>query len=161
MKNVLVLFLLVFGSGCGFGVGSEVVESSNDVVEVDESVDEDGVEEGDGGSEKTSGSEVCDSEDCFYSAFSDCAPATFSADAGFAAVSYEILGFKASGKCEVSMIYTSNPNPDWVDQMIICSIDSGANFQDAFGDAMTEVVNSPNSAHPSCVGPLVTVMRNL
>src|SRR3989339_1070529 len=68
---------------------------------------------------------------CFDNKFTNCQPATMTANTGdWAAVSYEITGSATNG-CAVTMIYTINPNPTWVNQPMYCIVDNSQDFETA------------------------------
>ena len=100
---------------------------------------------------------TCEDVTCIYTKFEACEASTFSADAGFVAISYEIFGPKDAG-CEMSLVYTKNPNPDWVDQPMTCIFDNTQDFQTAVGEQLTATSNSETN---TCSGPLVEVLNSL
>ena len=105
----------------------------------------------------TGDSVTCEDEACIYTKFEACEASTFSADMGFAAITYEIFGPKDGG-CEMSLVYTKNPNPDWVDQPMTCIFDNTQDFQTAVGE---QLAAAPGSEASTCSGPLVEVLANL
>jgi hypothetical protein len=78
-----------------------------------------------------------------------------SSDLGFAAVSYSILGQTNEG-CEVEMVYTKNPNPAWVDQAIVCTLDTNVDFLTAFQKEFEAAVEGEGN----CTGPLAEILRD-
>lgn len=108
-------------------------------------------------STNTGTSVACEDETCMYTKFETCEAATFSADAGFAAITYEIFGPKDGG-CEMSLVYTKNPNPEWEDKTLLCTFDNTLDFQTAVGEQLTAASNSEGS---TCSGSLLEVLSNL
>jgi predicted AlkP superfamily pyrophosphatase or phosphodiesterase len=106
--------------------------------------------------ETSSNSSSCDEEVCFVENFKTCESATMSADMGFGAVSYEILGATSKG-CEVQMVYTKNPNPAWVDQPIVCTLDMDADFLPAWQKEFEAAVEGEGN----CTGPLTEILKDL
>lgn len=104
----------------------------------------------------TTDSSECNEETCFMDNFKTCESATLSSDLGFAAVTYEILGSKDSG-CEVQMLYTKNPNPEWVNQPMNCVLDNGQDFEVAVKPEFEAAIEGKGS----CTGPLAEVLQGL
>lgn len=100
-------------------------------------------------------SSACNDEACFVENFKTCKTATMSEDGGFAAVAYEILGPSNEG-CEVEMKFTKNPNPAWVNQPIMCTLDMDADFLTAWQKEFEAAIEGKGS----CTGPLVEILQN-
>ena len=101
-------------------------------------------------------SNSCNEEACFMENFKTCEFATMSIDVGFGAVAYSILGETHEG-CEVEMIYTKNPNPAWVDQPIVCTLDPSVDFTTAFQKEFEAAVQGEGN----CTGPLTEILKDL
>lgn len=104
----------------------------------------------------TISSSSCNEEACFSESFKTCESATMSSDLDFAAVSYSILGETNEG-CEVEMVYTKNPNPTWVDQQIVCTLDANVDFLPAWQKEFEAAVQGKGN----CTGPLTEILKNL
>lgn len=87
---------------------------------------------------------------CMESAFDTCSPATLTSDAGFAAVSYEITGSTSHG-CTVTFLYTTNPNPAWVNEPAYCVFDNTLDFI----TSAQQTIGNAFSTGEGCVGPLI------
>jgi hypothetical protein len=94
-------------------------------------------------------------ETCMNNKLLNCEKAKLELDAGFAAVSYEITGSVVGG-CGVTFIYTTNPNPTWVNQPMYCVVDTSANFVDTMQDA----IETTFAGEPGCTGPLVEILHS-
>lgn len=101
-------------------------------------------------------SSSCNEEVCFVENFNTCESATMSSDLDFAAVSYSILGETNEG-CEVEMVYTKNPNPAWVNQPIVCTLDTNVDFLPAWQKEFEAAVQGKGN----CTGPLTEILKNL
>lgn len=98
----------------------------------------------------------CGSKECFSSHFASCtANSTINSDAGFAAFFAKIIG-PATGGCKVTMKYTSNPNPDWVNKEMTCvmnnKIEIEASIQETFSGIMDGSI--------TCEGPLYELLKS-
>ncbi|MBI4034083.1 MAG: hypothetical protein HY378_00860 [Candidatus Brennerbacteria bacterium] len=98
----------------------------------------------------------CVGEDCFEQKFAVCQPATFSADAGFAAVDYKIIG-PAAGGCRMTLKYTVNPNPEWVNKELTCIFNNQIDFQKSVESAFNKVLGGSLV----CEGSLYNIIRSL
>jgi hypothetical protein len=88
----------------------------------------------------------CDGRDCFEEKFAACEPATVTLKLMENIIYYyEIIGPK-DGLCEVKSKFTANPNPEWVDEEMICKYDNTKGFE-------TSVEDMSN-----CEGSLYTLM---
>ncbi len=93
---------------------------------------------------------------CFDEKFAACEPSTMTSDAsGWVAVSYEITG-PADYGCAVTMIYTTNPNPEWQDKPLYCVYDNSKDFE----SAMMEAVEAAMETDGYCSGPLNDVFHS-
>jgi hypothetical protein len=98
----------------------------------------------------------CGSADCFDQHFSNCTPATMTADAGgLGSVSDQING-PASGGCSVTFMYTQNINPAWVNQPLTCTLDNTMTFQTSFDNTFGAVADGQQT---NCTGPLVPILK--
>ena len=105
----------------------------------------------------SSTSDSCDEETCFVENFKTCESATMSSGlASFATVRYEILE-ETNGGCEVEMVYTKNPNPAWVDQPIVCTLDMDADFLTAWQKEFEAAMEGEGN----CTGPLTEILQDL
>lgn len=104
----------------------------------------------------TTDSSKCNEESCFMQNFKTCESAALSSDLGFAAVTYEILGSKDNG-CEVQMLYTKNPNPEWVNKLMSCVLDNNQEFEIAIKPEFEAAIEGKGS----CTGPLAEVLQGL
>jgi len=92
---------------------------------------------------------------CFDEKFAACEPSTMTSDAsGWVAVSYEITGPADEG-CAVTMIYTTNPNPEWQDKPLYCVYDNTKDFEVAMMEAFESAMNTDGY----CSGPLNDVFH--
>lgn len=99
---------------------------------------------------------TCTTEDCFNNKFESCEETSFSSDVGIAAVEYDILG-PNGGDCELSMVYTENINPEWVDQPMTCVLDNDLEFTAALEDQF----NAAILGEGTCTGPLADILSQL
>ena len=97
----------------------------------------------------------CGTENCFKTKFATCAPATLTSDAGWAAVSYKIIGPVAGG-CKMTFMYTQNPNPAWVNQPMTCTYDNKIDFQTSIQNTFNAVIQGKSD----CTGSLVKILRS-
>lgn len=103
------------------------------------------------GSDAPVGTAFCADESCFHSAFAACTQATFRTPRVMGAVAeYEILGPDAGG-CRVSLIYTDNPNPDWIDKPLEMTLPVGGGFIDTFAAGFQACLDGS----APCSGPLL------
>lgn len=98
--------------------------------------------------------ENCGSQDCFYQKFATCSPATLDSSLGPITFHYEIIKPVTNG-CQVSMKYTRNPNPAWVDEQMLCILNNKANFQSEAQRVMSDIQNDSQT----CTGPLSDTIR--
>ena len=101
----------------------------------------------------------CGDVNCFESYFSQCKTATLDADIGSAAFRYSIVGLMNNG-CKITMRYTKNPNPTWVNQDMTCIFDNKLSFENAASkifEGITKVANGQSSSI-SCSGSLYSKM---
>jgi hypothetical protein len=97
----------------------------------------------------------CGSADCFDQHFSNCTPATMTANAGgIGSVSDKIIG-PATGGCSVTFMYTKSPDPAWVKQPMTCTFDNTKDFQTSFDNTFSAVVQGQKT---NCTGPLVAIL---
>jgi len=98
-------------------------------------------------------SENCGSENCFEEKFKVCEPATLLAESSLGSIYYEIVKKEQAG-CAVKMKYTVNPNPEWVNKEMVCTLDNKADFQTAVVDAFKKLF----AKQLICTGPLYEVL---
>lgn len=99
----------------------------------------------------------CGDKICFNKKFSTCESATIQSDTqGLGAVSYKILG-PAPGGCSITMKYTKNPNPDWVNKEMTCTFDNKVDFETSVQKTFNGVIHGT----VTCQGPLYTLLRSL
>lgn len=102
------------------------------------------------------GKNECSEESCFFESFNTCSSASFQMDLGFAAVSYEIIGLKDE-LCEVQMTYTKNPNPEWANQPMTCSLDYK---NQVFESAIQMEFEAAMNGKGTCTGALADILKN-
>ena len=93
----------------------------------------------------------CGSTDCFTEKFTTCSPATFDASMGSVTFHYEIIKPVANG-CQLSMKFTRNPSPTWVNKLMTCTLNNKADFQ----SELQRVLGSTQKN--TCSGPLADVI---
>lgn len=98
-------------------------------------------------------SENCGSEKCFEDKFKVCEPATLLAESSLGSIYYEIVKKEQTG-CAVKMKYTVNPNPEWVNKEMTCTLDNKTDFQTAIADAFNKIF----AKQLICTGPLYEVL---
>ncbi len=104
-----------------------------------------------GGADAPVGAIFCADENCFQTAFTACTQAKFRTPRMLGAVAeYEILG-PAAGGCRVSLVYTSNPNPDWVGKPLEMTLPVGGGFIDTFMAGFQACLDGS----APCSGPLL------
>lgn len=104
-----------------------------------------------GGADAPDGTALCADESCFQSAFAACTQARFRTPRMMGAVAeYEILE-PAAGGCRVSLVYTSNPNPDWVGKPLEMTLPVGGGFIDTFMAGFQACLDG----NAPCSGPLL------
>ncbi len=92
--------------------------------------------------------------DCFNDKFLTCSPAYTEFGLGPVAVRYEILK-KVSNGCQITMKYTKNPSPEWLNKDMVCTFDNKVNFLKATEQVMQTIQSDPNN----CKGPLADFLR--
>lgn len=97
---------------------------------------------------------TCGSSGCFAKEFAICSPAIEDISFGPTIFHAEILG-TLSDRCRVSMEYTKYPNSAWVNQPMICMLDSKNSFAQEQQNAFS-TIQSPTS---TCKGPLAAIVR--
>jgi len=98
--------------------------------------------------------ENCGSQGCFLKKFTTCSPAISDASYGPMTFHYEIIKSVTNG-CQVSMKYTRNPNPAWVNKQMLCILNNRADFQSEAQRVMSNIQNDANT----CTGPLSDTIR--
>ena len=98
----------------------------------------------------------CGSTDCFNQKFVTCSPATTDVSMGPVTFHYEILKSVTNG-CQVSMEYTKNPNPAWVNKLMTCTFNNKADFESEVSRVLGNIQNDPNT----CSGPLADALREM
>ncbi len=98
----------------------------------------------------------CASGNCFQQKFAACQPAIFQADAGFAGVVYTIIG-PATGGCKMTLKYTTNPNPAWVNKAMTCTFDNKLDFKKSVENSLLGAIKGS----VVCSGPLYTILRSM
>lgn len=103
------------------------------------------------------GKKDCGSEqECLNEMLAACEPATYELTEETVGIAYEIFGPDDNG-CEMELVYTKNPNPEWVDKKLRCSFDNELGLEDAVRVKL-EKVAAGNAAN--CSGSLVSVLQN-
>lgn len=86
---------------------------------------------------------------CFDEKFTACEPSTMMSDVGgWVAGSYEITEPSGNG-CAVTMMYTTNPNPEWENLPLYCVLDNTKDFETASQEAWLGAF----STEGYCTGP--------
>lgn len=144
--------------GLAVGVGIRYIYPTSDVVTTEERRRIISTSEGEGirvrtDIEATVTTTVdCGDKNCFDEKFAACEPATLTASAPpLGTAAYEILG-AGTGGCRVTFKYTENPNPDWVNKEMTCTVDNSKDFQGAFDEVFPGVFQGNSQV---CSGPFV------
>lgn len=100
----------------------------------------------------------CGTPECFSPQFSSCTPnATIeSGIEGLGTYRAQIIGPKAGG-CEVTMKYTENPNSEWVNKDLICTLNNKLDYNAAFQEAYEGIFDGSLV----CKGPLYLILISL
>ena len=70
---------------------------------------------------------------------------------GLVSFQTEVIGFK-NGRCQIEVQYLKNPNPEWLNKKMTCSLDNSRAYEDALS----------NLFDPSyCSGPLMDVVNKM
>jgi hypothetical protein len=99
--------------------------------------------------------ESCGTADCFEEKFSNCLPATMESTVEFGSFYYKIIGPESNG-CKVTMKYTKNPNPEWVNKEITCILDNELELEESVIDAFNRI----SSGNSTCSGPLYDMLTS-
>lgn len=169
--NVLAFSVLLLGAGCS--TSATVSETTNDLDTAEDTTtttetvrtktvvtDEDGDARATAditADITTTISVDCNAdgnEACLAKKFAACEPATLLADMGFASFSYEIVG-PASGGCKVTVKYPTNPNPEWVNQPMTCTLDNSLEIT----AALSKQFDILGTSASTCTGPLAVLMK--
>lgn len=101
---------------------------------------------------------------CFEKKFRSCEPATLSAvlsdsgsssDPNAVVTSYQIYGPKTDG-CNMTLRYTKNPNPAWVNKDLTCNWDNKIAFADSIQKTFAAVSDKQQAV---CTGSLVAILQ--
>ena len=98
----------------------------------------------------------CTDQDCFEAAFAACTPASYRTPEMFGArARYEVIG-PAEGGCRVSLVFESNPNPQWVGKALQMNLAPGAPFIESFQSGMQACMS--RKAEATCDGALMSLI---
>ena len=95
----------------------------------------------------------CTDMSCFADAVAACQQASLSAGAAGAAVRYQVVEPTEEG-CRVQMVYTENPNPDWVGEPLQFVIDEDDASEEGIEEAVTTCMEG-DAGDMQCDGPLL------
>ena len=100
------------------------------------------------------GERHCDTRVCFARSLQQCRDANYSSNrkAG-ARARYAVVGPVGDDDCQVSLTYTSNPNPDWVDQPLTFVLDVSEPIESQLEAAISACLTATPSDF-QCGGPL-------
>lgn len=141
---IIVLGVLGFAGYQAYQADSQDTAENNTAVNNEETASEAG---------KT---DCGDDQKCLNEKLAACEPATYQMSDENIGIAYEIFGPDDNG-CEMELVYTENPNPEWVDKELRCSFDNELGLEDSVREKLEEVT-AGNAA--TCSGPLVSVLQN-
>jgi len=98
----------------------------------------------------------CSDQECFEAAFAACTPASFRTPKMLGArARYEVIG-PVEGGCRVSLLFESNPNPQWVGKALQMTVAPEAPFIESFQNGMNAcMMHKPEAA---CEGTLMNLL---
>ncbi len=98
----------------------------------------------------------CSSQECFEAAFAACTPASFRTPKMLGArARYEVIG-PVEGGCRVSLLFESNPNPQWVGKALQMTVAPEAPFIESFQNGMNACMMHKPEA--TCEGTLMNLL---
>ncbi len=97
----------------------------------------------------------CGDQDCFETQFKDCKPATLTSDAGLVSFSYQIIG-PVTGGCRMTVLYPTNPNPEWENKPMTCTFNNSLEFTAAVQAQLTAI----SQGNGTCTGPLADIIKS-